>query len=268
MSPREPVAWPPGVLVFGAAGSGVPLAVAALEADGLEARGWEGGDQGAPPRPPGEPDGLPLPALLHLEAADSTLVQRAAPPWAETELPRDGLAAARALEEVAERIFPWRLRATASLDTTQLSAQILKARTRQLSRFLAREPPEAVGVVLESFGYPRGLPRDLGLAIDTRALRNPYWEPSLRLLTGLDPEVRDFVLAQPLAEKLVDGTVELIQGQLGGLRARSRRLLRVGVGCTGGVHRSVVVTEELGLRLHLAGVTDVLIWHRDLPRPL
>jgi UPF0042 nucleotide-binding protein len=119
-------------------------------------------------------------------------------------------------------------------------------------------------VVLESFAYPRGVPLDLGWCLDARALRNPYWQPSLRMLSGLDPRVREFVLGQPLALTMVDGAVSLARELLPELLARSRRVLRVGFGCTGGFHRSVALAEEVGIQLNAVGV-GTLIWHRDLP---
>ncbi len=262
--PLESPAWPPQVLAFGPPGTGVALAVEALTREGLRAAGWE-----APPGPHPAEDGSGLdqsgaPVLLCLEAADASCLERGLPPWSEWSLSHDALSAAHALEEVRMRLFQARLRTVTVLDTTHLSAPVLKARVRQLSPYLLAPPDAAPVVVLESFGYPRGVPLDLGHCIDVRSLRNPYWEPSLRMLSGLEGPVQQFVIGQPLATRILGVAEELILSQLPELQARSRRVLRVAVGCTGGFHRSVAIAEELARRLSAAGA-ETLLWHRDLP---
>jgi len=250
---------PPTLVVVGPPGSGVQLVVAALVRAGVKASGWEGGAQPPPPTLPGEPG----PLVVALEAHDLTCLGRLEPPWSERELPVEMGAAGRELELSRQRLFPWLLRAQLVLDTSQLSAFLVVARVHQLLPYLQPDPAAQPAVVLESFAYPRGVPLDLGWCLDARALRNPYWEPGLRMVSGLDPRVREFVLSQPLALALVDGAVSLSRHLLPELVARSRRVLRVGFGCTGGFHRSVALAEAVGGQLRAAGV-DNLIWHRDL----
>jgi UPF0042 nucleotide-binding protein len=191
-------------------------------------------------------------------------MERALPPWSERSVPAETALAVRDLGATRERLFPARLRADLLLDSTQLSAPVLLARVRQLQHYLGPEAPGTPALVIESFAFPRGVPLDLGWCVDARALRNPYWEPSLRMLSGLDPRVRDFVLGQELATKILSTTEDLVGDLLIQLRERSRRALRLAVGCTGGYHRSVVMAEELGRRLTARGIVS-LIWHRDLP---
>jgi UPF0042 nucleotide-binding protein len=188
-------------------------------------------------------------------------------PWAARQLPQDLTLAIRELEESRERLFPARLRANAVLDTTHFNPQELLARVNQLAPFLLQEQGTTQpAVVIESFAYPRGVPLDLSSCLDTRAIRNPYWEPSLRMLSGLDPRVQEFVLGQRVAEMLLSTAMDLVDAQLPELQARSRqRLLRLAFGCTGGFHRSVALSEEFGRRLQALGVST-LIWHRDLPQ--
>ena len=256
--------WPPELLVFGPPGAGVPLVAAGLARGGALVAGWEGGPEDHPAADPENLGPGQGPVLLGLEASDLACLARALPPWSERGLSAEVEIAARELGESRERLFPARLRTDLLLDSTHLSSAVLVARARQIGPFLRPQRADQLVVVVESFGYPRGVPLDLGWCIDARALRNPYWEPSLRMRSGLDQGVQDFVLGQELATQLLQATEELVQALLPALQARSRRVLRLAVGCTGGFHRSVALTEELGRRLKGAGVST-LIWHRDLP---
>jgi UPF0042 nucleotide-binding protein len=251
------------VLVFGPPGAGAPLVAGGLSRAGLRASSWEGGQE---PNPAADPAGSGPGSgtlLMALEAHDLCLLQRAQPPWTQHELSTQVGLAVRDLERSRERIFPARLRADLLLDTSQLSQHQLLARVRQLEPFLGGEPPPWPVVVVESFAFPRGVPLDLGWCVDARALRNPYWEPGLRMRSGLDPQVQEFVLIQPLAGHILANLVALVERLVPELQARSCRVLRLAVGCSGGFHRSVVITEELGRRLKGMGV-ESLIWHRDL----
>ncbi|HUY08577.1 MAG TPA: RNase adapter RapZ [Candidatus Dormibacteraeota bacterium] len=264
MSADATPALPDGILVCGPPGSGVPIVAATLTRAGVPAAGWEGGPELHPAADPENlgPDRGPV--LVALEASDAACLERSLPPWSERQLSSDVGGALRELAAARDRLFPARLRADLLLDSTHLAAHVLGARVRQLDAFLGKQPATSPAVVVESFGYPRGVPLDLGWCIDARALRNPYWEPALRMLSGLDPEVQAFVLGQPLATRVLDSTEALVQTLIPELQTRSRRVLRLAVGCTGGFHRSVAMTEELGRRLKAAGV-NTLIWHRDLP---
>ncbi|MFZ0169762.1 MAG: RNase adapter RapZ [Candidatus Dormiibacterota bacterium] len=255
------------LLVFGPPGAGAALVAAGMARQGMTAVSWEGGQEESRPAveaadlTPGEG-----PVLLALDASDLACLTRSMAPWAARELAQDLTLATRELEESRERLFPARLRANAVLDTTHVNAQELLARASQIAPFLREQGLAQPAVVIESFAYPRGVPLDLSSCFDTRAIRNPYWEPSLRMLTGLDPRVQEFVLEQRVAEMLLSTAMDLVDAQLPALRSNSRqRLLRLAFGCSGGFHRSVALTEEFGRRLQALGVS-ALIWHRDLPQ--
>ncbi|MGA8206941.1 MAG: RNase adapter RapZ [Candidatus Dormiibacterota bacterium] len=256
-----------GLLVFGPPGAGAALVAAGVGRQATRADSWEGGQD--EPRPAVEATDLNPgegPVLLALDASDLACLTRSMAPWAARQLPQDLTLAIRELEESRERLFSARLRANAVLDTTHFNPHELLARVNQLAPFLQKQGTAQPGVVIESFAYPRGVPLDLSSCFDTRAIRNPYWEPSLRMLSGLDPRVQEFVLEQRVAEMLLSTAMDLVDAQLPELRAHSRqRLLRLAFGCTGGFHRSVALSEELGRRLQALGVAT-LIWHRDLPQ--
>jgi UPF0042 nucleotide-binding protein len=256
-----------GLLVVGPPGAGATLVAEGLGRRGISVASWEGGlEEPGPAVEDGDHRSGEGRRLLAVEASDLCCLTRTMPPWASRQLPEELALATRELEESRERLFPFRLRANAVLDSTHLNAQELQARASQLAPYLQEQAPVKPAVVIESFAYPRGVPLDLSSCLDTRAIRNPYWEPTLRMLSGLDPRVQEFVLAQRVSEFLLATAMDLVDAQLPELQTHSRqRLLRLAFGCTGGFHRSVALTEEFARRLQALGILT-LIWHRDLPQ--
>ena len=121
-------------------------------------------------------------------------------------------------------------------------------------------------ITIESFGFKHGSPRDADIVLDVRFLPNPYWVEELREFRGVDKAVADYVLSQEGARDYVDNVVELLSSTLGGYRHEGKDFITVGVGCTGGHHRSVAVAEAIGKRLSQQGQVDVNVIHRDLER--
>ena len=99
-----------------------------------------------------------------------------------------------------------------------------------------------------------------------RFLPNPYWIPELRGCRGTDAPVADYVLSQPAAQKFVDNFVAMFSTMLEGYRHEGKNFITVGVGCTGGHHRSVAVAEDIAKRLRANDTLDVSILHRDIAR--
>ena len=120
------------------------------------------------------------------------------------------------------------------------------------------------GITLFSFGHKYGMP-EADVVLDARCLENPYWVPELRAGSGLDEPVRAYVLAQPAAEQYARACLELLMVQCRMAQGRGCELLRVAVGCTGGRHRSVALTEYLARELRAAGYV-VAVSHRDILR--
>ncbi len=115
-----------------------------------------------------------------------------------------------------------------------------------------------------AFGYKHGAPADAAMLIDARFLDNPYWEPHLRDLNGLDPAVAEFVLRQPPAVKLLDDLLRMVTDLMPLYREKGRMHLVVAFGCTGGQHRSVVLAAEMARRLRERDEIDVDFVTRDL----
>jgi RNase adapter protein RapZ len=202
--------------------------------------------------------------VLFLEAPDAVLVRR----FSETRRrhPMGQLPEAIRLER--ERLRELRALADSTLDSETLSSRQL----RQLVRERYGTHGKVLHLVLTSFGFKNGLPSEADLVFDARFLHNPFDVPELRPLGGLDPAVREFVLAQPDAHELLDRSESWLRFQAPRTIREGRSYLTIALGCTGGQHRSVVLIEALARRLELepaALPTPVLtVRHRDLERAL
>jgi RNase adapter protein RapZ len=201
------------------------------------------------------------PRVVFLEASDDSLIRRHEAVRRPHPLQGDGL-----LSEgiTRERAMLRDLRADADIviDTSNLNVHELSAKVLQAFEESSRTGLHATVI---SFGYKYGLPVDADLVVDCRFLPNPHWVPELRPLTGRDQAVSDYVLGQPGAEDFVDGYTHLLEVVSAGYLREGKRFATIAVGCTGGKHRSVAITEELAGRLRAAGM-DVATVHRDLGR--
>lgn len=139
--------------------------------------------------------------------------------------------------------------------------------SRDFPSFLENLVPQIRGyrmtVVLSSFGYKRGVPVDADMVIDMRFVENPFYYESMRNLSGLDREVRTFVLSQPYVQTYFDQLEQTISDLLPLFEKQEKMILRVCFGCTGGRHRSVAAAEEMARRLRERGQA-VRIYHRDI----
>jgi UPF0042 nucleotide-binding protein len=145
-----------------------------------------------------------------------------------------------------------------SIDTSDLHPNVLRKWVREL----VGSDRAALTLLFESFAYKSGVPLDADLVFDVRCLPNPYYEPALRPLTGLDPPVAAFLDAIPAAARMVDDIARFLEDWLPHYILDNRSYLTVAIGCTGGQHRSVFCVERLARRF---GSTDrVLTRHRSL----
>ncbi|MFC5501635.1 RNase adapter RapZ [Lysinimonas soli] len=200
--------------------------------------------------------------VLFLDATDAALVRRFEQVRRPHPLQGDGTLLDGITEERA-RMGELRSQSDLVLDTSDLNIhQLATAIGEQFSD----DAGNATRVTVLSFGFKYGLPSDADLVADARFLPNPFWIPELRPQTGLDEEVREFVLEQKGALEFIDAYAAALAPVLDGYRRENKRHATIAVGCTGGKHRSVAVVEELARRLReLPGVT-VNVRHRDLGR--
>ena len=199
--------------------------------------------------------------LVFLEASDEVLVRRQEAARRPHPLQGDG----RLLDGLQrEREVLAGLRGDADLviDTTNFNVHQL---TERIAAEFGTPLTVKLKVSVVSFGFKYGIPVDTDFLADMRFLPNPHWIPELRPRTGLDREVADYVLGQPGAEEFVQRWVELIAGVSDGYLRQGKRFAQVAVGCTGGKHRSVTVTEEIVRRLQGRDI-EARAYHRDLGR--
>lgn len=147
------------------------------------------------------------------------------------------------------------------IDTSKISTKALRERLRELySRETKRE---GMNVVVYSFGFKHGAPVDADIVIDVRFLPNPFYIPEMRMLTGLDAPVRDFVLGNAETDVFLEAWKHLLDCVMPGYVAEGKHHLAIGVGCTGGQHRSVVLAEQTAQFLKEEGY-NVTAYHRDI----
>ncbi|MAY95554.1 RNase adapter RapZ [Nocardioides sp. REDSEA-S30_B4] len=199
--------------------------------------------------------------LVFLEASDDLLVRRQEAarrphPLQGTGRLLDGL--------VRERSVLADLRGEADLliDTTSLNVHQLTARIREA---FGTEETTRLHIRVVSFGFKYGIPVDADYLADMRFLPNPHWIPELRAHTGRDGDVSSYVLSQPGAAEFLDAYVPVLTGVAEGYLREGKRFMRVAIGCTGGKHRSVAMTEEITRRLQDLG-HQATATHRDLGR--
>jgi UPF0042 nucleotide-binding protein len=199
--------------------------------------------------------------VLFLDASDEALVRR----FESVRRPHPLQGSGRILDGiVAEREALALLRSTVDtvVDTSHLNVHQLSATITEL---FGDEGMPAIRLSLVSFGFKYGIPLDADQVADVRFLPNPFWQPDLRALTGLDDEVSRYVLTRPGAEDFLDRYLAVLEPVLEGYQRENKRYATVAVGCTGGKHRSVAMVEELERRLQRPGLA-VSALHRDLGR--
>ena len=199
--------------------------------------------------------------LVFLEANDDVLVRR----QEAARRPHPLQGSGRLLDGLGrERVVLGDLRADADLviDTSNLNVHQL---TDKIAEAFGTEHTTSMRATVISFGFKYGIPVDADLVADMRFLPNPHWVPELRPLTGRDEPVATYVKNRPGAEEFLTEYVELIRTMVEGYLREGKRFMTVAVGCTGGKHRRVAMTEEIAARLREHGV-EARPMHRDLGR--
>jgi UPF0042 nucleotide-binding protein len=268
-------------ILTGMSGAGKATAARALEAAGVDVvdnlgvdllPGWAGTERSRPvvavidARRGAAITGLIPPAgvrVLYLTAPDPVLLRRLAESTRPHPCAGDGSPAA-AVRRERELLGGLRAAADAVIDSGELSPAELGRRVVEL--VASPEAAAPLRVMISSFGFKFGPQVEADWVADVRFLRNPFWDPELRSHTGLEEPVRDYVHADPRTGELCDRLSELLSWAATHYAANGRRHLHVAVGCTGGRHRSVVVAEELGRRLHAENL-EVTVHHRDVGKP-
>jgi len=199
--------------------------------------------------------------ILFLDADDETLIRRY-----ESTRRRHPLGENRtvsdAVREERELLQEVRAEADVVIDTRDLNVHEL--RSRVVGMFSADHPSTGLQVAVTSFGFKHRTPTDVDLLFDCRFLPNPHWVEELRDLTGLDEPVRDYVLGQPATDEFLTHMEAMLGMLLPAYVAEGKSYLTIGMGCTGGQHRSVVMAERVAEMVRSKGF-EPLVTHRDRP---
>lgn len=198
--------------------------------------------------------------ILFLEASDEVLLRR----FKETRRPHPlatgGISLLEAIKLEREKLAELREKADKIIDTSHSTPAQLR---REIEQYFVEGGPNGLTISIISFGFKYGLPPDADLVFDVRFLTNPNYVPSLKPLDGRHPKVKEHVLSHRTTKAFMRRLLDLLDFSLPHYVKEGKRFLSIAVGCTGGKHRSVVIAEELALRLRAKNFS-VLVQHRDL----
>ncbi len=198
--------------------------------------------------------------VVYLTAEDKILLERYSATRRRHPLTRNSqMTLAEAIESEETALSGIRDLADLVMDTSQLSVHDLRGR---IAEQVAHHTSEQLTLTFESFGFKRGVPLDADTVFDARCLPNPYWDPRLRRFNGRDAEIVNFLEEYPDVGAMADDIRDWLERWLPAYRASNRSYLTVAIGCTGGQHRSVYLTERLAQ--HFTGRYRVRIRHREL----
>jgi len=202
-----------------------------------------------------------LTRVVFLDADDDAIVSR----YEENKRPHP-LGRATISDSInAERELLADLREEADVIVDTSTLNIHELRERLTAQFSEEDMARPMRVSITSFGFKHGTPRDTDLLFDVRFLPNPHWVPELRPLRGTDERVAEYVMSEDAAKEFVDRADDMLAFLIPHFETEGKSYLAVGIGCTGGHHRSVAIAEELGRRLAQHGITAT-VRHRDIDR--
>jgi len=201
--------------------------------------------------------------LVFLDATDQALVQR----FESTRRPHPLQGSDRIVDGIArerEKLDDLRAQCDVTIDTSNLNVHQLEKR---IGEIFGGGKIEGVRINVLSFGYKYGIPVDSDLVLDCRFIPNPHWIPELRSLTGLTMQVSERVLGNTGVEEFVTKYVALVASMIPGYLLEGKKYLTISVGCTGGKHRSVAITQEISKQLNALDIgLSAYPTHRDVGR--
>jgi UPF0042 nucleotide-binding protein len=198
--------------------------------------------------------------IIYLDASDSILLRRFSETRRKHPLSNENTSLKEAIRKEKELLTPIATMADLTIDTGPLNRQALY---ELIKGRVAAHQGNRLQVLLQSFGYNQGLPPDADFVFDLRCLPNPYWEPSLRELTGKDKAVIEYLSSKPEVKRLEDEIYQFLLNWIPMFEADHRSYVTVALGCTGGQHRSVFLTENLAERLRKK-MPNIQLRHREL----
>lgn len=200
--------------------------------------------------------------IIYLDALGPSLVKRFSETRRKHPLTTKDIDLRQAIDMEARILASVADLANLIIDTTHLGAKQLSEQIKE--RIILREE-SSISLVFRSFGFKHGVPVDTDFVFDLRCLPNPHWEPKLRPLTGLNQEVENYLDEQPMVIEMFDELSGLLKRWIPRFEANERIYMTIGIGCTGGQHRSVYMAEKLA-RYFSEQFENVLVRHRELER--
>ncbi|HEY8817433.1 MAG TPA: RNase adapter RapZ, partial [Candidatus Limnocylindrales bacterium] len=203
------------------------------------------------------------PRVVFLEASDDALIRR----YSETRHRHplgESRGIANSIAEERRRLDSVRGDSDVVLDTSDLSLRQL--RERLFAALATDVRADQLAFQLISFGFKFGVPLESDLVFDVRFMQNPYYDADLRPLSGMSDEVRAFVLGQPIATRFLAYLHEFLDFTIPAYISEGKTRLTIGIGCTGGYHRSIVIAEEVAAWLREQDYGPVSVFHRELDR--
>jgi UPF0042 nucleotide-binding protein len=201
--------------------------------------------------------------VLFLDSTDEVLIRRYNENRRRHPIAMEGESLETAIVREREGLKPTRELADLVIDTSHMLVAELRVIIR--CEFSVLSDQQLLEVHVFSFGFKYGMPEEADLIIDVRFLPNPYWDPEMRHLTGKDELVHNFVLGHPQTQAFLEVWRQMLDTVMPGYVAEGKSRLSIGVGCSGGQHRSVALADETAIYLASAGY-HVVSSHRDLYR--
>ncbi|MFH1454250.1 MAG: RNase adapter RapZ [Armatimonadota bacterium] len=200
--------------------------------------------------------------ILFLEADDSTLISRFSETRRKHPLAKGGRVL-NSIKKERKELEVLRKISTKIINTSKKSSNLLKEEV--LASYFRDETKKTLNITVVSFGFKYGLPIDSDIVLDVRFMPNPFYDGKLQKLTGLDKKVEDYVLRSTIVKKFLRKIYDIGDFLIPNYIKEGKSHLTISIGCTGGRHRSVVITQKLGKYLKKQGY-NIIIEHRDIDK--
>lgn len=198
--------------------------------------------------------------IIFLDANSETLLKRFSESRRKHPLTTEKIGLREAIISETELLEPIAILSSLTIDTTNMSLHQLRDNVKNR---IVDKHEGGIALLFESFGYKNGIPRDADVVYDVRCLPNPYWDNSLRSLTGLDLAVRTFLDSQLQVQEMFEDISTYLQKWIPRFEENNRSYITVAIGCTGGQHRSVYLSEKLKNSFS-DNIKNVQVRHREL----
>ena len=198
--------------------------------------------------------------ILFLDANSQTLLKRFSESRRKHPLSSGSVGLREAIDKESELLEPISVLANLTIDTSNMSLQALRQTVKER---MLDDQTNAMALLFQSFGFKNGVPVDADIVYDVRCLPNPFWDNSLRALTGLDDAVKKFLGDESEVSEMLEDIGNYLEKWLPKFEANNRSYITVAVGCTGGQHRSVYLCERLA-ESFVGKISNVQVRHREL----